>query len=103
MRMDLKKAQDDLEQLKAMNAMRTEDRARSSTEQAAGETQTEEGREEELGEFQRVTSLFKTKFGERLHLYRGCRTLANSADENVFELRVCLVCMSRLRSVGTHV
>ncbi len=103
LRMDLKRAQDDLELLKAMNEMRTEDPPRPSTEQAAGETQTEDGREEELGEFQRVTSLFKTKFGERLHLYRGCRTLANSADENVFELRVCLVCMSRLRSVGTHV
>ena len=101
--MYLRERQDDLELLKAMNEMRTEGPPRPSTEQAAGETQTEEGREEELGEFQRVTSLFKTKFGERLHLYRACRTLANSADENVFELRVCLVCLSRLRSAGNHV
>ncbi len=29
--------------------------------------------------------LFKTRYGERLHLWKSCRTLENSADVNIAE------------------
>ncbi|CAE8719924.1 unnamed protein product, partial [Polarella glacialis] len=44
------------------------------------EPSDEEPNQPEAKEFQAdMLPLFKTKYGERLHLRRGCRTLANSA------------------------
>ncbi|CAE8712610.1 unnamed protein product [Polarella glacialis] len=62
--------------------------APSST--SSEETQTE------LPKYQAdMLPLFKTRYGERLHLWKSCRTLENSAEANIAELRICLICLAR--------
>ena len=59
------------------------------------ETQTDVSQPEARSFQADMLPLYMTKYGERVHLNRGCRTLGNSADGNIYEVRVCLICLAR--------
>ncbi|CAE8686093.1 unnamed protein product [Polarella glacialis] len=59
------------------------------------ETQTDVSQPEDRIFQADMLPLSMTKYGERVHLNRACRTLGNSADGNIYELRVCLICLAK--------
>jgi hypothetical protein len=58
-------------------------------------TQTEVSQPEARSYQADMLPLYMTKYGERVHLNRGCRTLGSSADGNIYEVRVCVICLAR--------